>query len=309
MGRSVPLLALAAWLVASGLVPILAPATAQALPGLGHPEWYANNKVQLGGKSSAVPYFTFGQVHLESAQIGSEGFECVTMGFGSVWNEGSGEQRRAVGQFLTWNGGGHVPEGVHLQLAASCRPPSATAPPAFWTDESPLRSEQNGQGEEEPALRDRSTPWNAELDCGIREESFQGILRIGVPDAQFPRPPSTTDCPDEATEEEESNEIAAYKKEREEKQGCYASIPAPEGCIRTTIVEPGAALEVSFGGTLHAKLINGVRNGLTASKLKLEGPTSGELQCEAPVGCVATGKEFGEAKVEGFTELQLLTSR
>ena len=293
----------------AGLAMTLAPA-AQANIEEGHPELYVNGKVFLGGKSAPVVQVGYGQIHLESAQLGSEGIECVNLGFGSGWNEGSGASLRGVGQILAWDASGHVPEGTNHELSSSCRPHGeASKPGSFATDEGFVKSEENPGHEVEPALRHLSTPWNVEFDCGVREESFAGIIKIGVPNWVFPQAVSTDACPAEATPEGQEAEVLSYKKEREEKKGCYATNPAPEGCIRVTIVEPGAGLEVGYGGTERAQGKNGVKNGLSPSKWKFEGPTSGELQCEFPSGCVATGKTFGEVKEGGYTEAQLIQGR
>ena len=84
-------------------------------------------------------------------------------------------------------------------------------------------------------------------------------------------------CDTEAVETTEtSNELS-------KKEGCYESNPSPAGCINMLIVDPAAALEVSYGGTLRAKAINGVGNGLDQTKFEFEGTKSGELQCEHPV--------------------------
>ena len=300
-----------------GALPVLAGLGALAPSAManieqGHPEAYSNNAL-VGEKSAAVVQVGFGQIHLESTQLGSEGIECVNLGFGSGWNEGTGVSKRAEGQILAWDASGHVPEGTHSELAASCRPHGEPSKPgSFATDESNAKSESNGTTHEvEPTLRHLSTPWNVEIHCGVREESYQGIVTIGVPNSEFPKAVTAAACPGEGepSEEVEQAEIASYAAERTGHHGCYASIPAPEGCIRVTIVEPGAGLEVGYGGTEHAKGINGVKNGLTATKWKFEGPTSGELQCEFPSGCVATGKTFGEVKEDGYKEFQLIQGR
>ena len=94
--------------------------------------------------------------------------------------------------------------------------------------------------------------------------------------------------------------------ERKEKKGCYASNPAPEGCMRVTIVEPGAGLEVGFGGTLRAHVENGVKNGLLCTVWVFEGATSGALQGEFPMGNSATLTSSGAIKMVGFNNIALL---
>ncbi len=152
------------------------------------------------------------------------------------------------------------------------------------------------------------------MTCGVREESYVPILKIGVPTSEFPK--AAPKCPEsletgqpEEEEEEEEEEEDEYTTEREVKKGCYATNPAPEGCTRVTIVEPGSGLEVAFGGTLRAHFENGVKNGLFPSKWIFEGATSGALQCEFPSACTAAGVATGAVKEVGYKELSLLRER
>ena len=84
------------------------------------------------------------------------------------------------------------------------------------------------------------------------------------------------------TEEAEEAEI---KSEIAGKQGCYASKPAPEGCIGVVVFIPSLGMEVDYGGTLRVAVQNGVGNGLDQSRWVLSGAKTGELQCQAPMGC------------------------
>jgi hypothetical protein len=269
------------------------------------PEWYVNN-VTIREKSHPVAHVDYGEIHLFSAQLGSEGIECVALSFGSVWNERAGGGWLPIGQILVWSAAGHVPEAPNEELSASCRPQGKIG--SFITDEADISSEINASNEVAPALRTQSTPWNLERRCGIREAGteYVGIVTIGVPSTEFPKAGEL--CPGiEPTEAGEAMEIAEHKKEREEKKGCYASIPAPPGCVRMTVVEPATGLEVAYGGSLYLHLQNGVKNGLSASRWKLEGATSNELQCEFPAGCNALATLVGVLKMVGYSSQQLLT--
>ena len=220
----------------------------------------------------------FGQIHFESAQLGSEGIECVNLGFGSGWNEGS-PTTRLRSDPRTGTPHGHVPEGTHTKLSASCRPETTGKPGSFITDEAYVKSEENGSKEVEASSAKAEHAWNVEAAAVCREEEYVPILKIGVPTSEFPkarRSARKTSKPGQTKRKYELNE-GTRKKE-----GCYATNPAPEGCIRLTIVEPGAGLEVAFGGTLRAHFENGVKNGLFPSKWHFEGATSGALQCEFP---------------------------
>jgi hypothetical protein len=283
--------------------------TAWANIEAGHPEFYENGK-PVSGPGAPNPTVLWGQLHYSSAGLGSEGIECVDLGFGSIWNEGAGATLRGLGQVLGWHSSGHVPEGVNAELSFSCRPHGeALRPGSFITSESFIKSELNAANEVETRLRKLSTPWNMELRCGVRSEGteYVAILRIGVPNSEFPRPPKA--CPgSEPTLAEEEAEVAEYKEEREAKKGCYATNPAPGGCINYTWVEPGGGLEVAWGGTFWLHFLNGSHNGLSASRRKHEGATSGEFQCEFPSGCVVTETEVGEEKLIGW-ESELIQAK
>ncbi len=298
----------------ASLVPLAAlvallfgPSAAQAASGIesGHPELYENG-TRVPGESEKDIQTGFGEIHLESAQLGSEGIECVNVGFGSGWNAGTAPTLRAVGQLLGWDASGHVPEGTHTKLSSSCRPETTGKAGSYATDEGYVKSEENGSHEVEASLRKLSVPWNVEVDCGDREESYTGIVKIGVPTSEFPV--AAPKCP-ENLETGQTEEEEAYTKERTEKHGCYVSNPAPEGCVHVTIVEPGAGLEVAFGGTLRAHGENGVHNGLFPTKWVFEGAASGALQCEFPTSCTATGVTTGSVKEIGYKGIGLIQAK
>lgn len=301
MGSRVVVFVLSGAMATLGLLPVAAHAQIEQ----GHPELFENGS-QVGEQSVAAQLAFFGQLHLESTRLGSEGIECVTLGFGSGWNAGA--VPHALLQILGWDAAGHVPEGRNTKLSASCRPETAGKPASFITDEAFIGLEEDGSREVEPDARTLSVPWNVEVDCGVREEEFAGIVKIGVPNTEFPQSLSSTRCPEnlESAQPEEEEE---YKREREEKKGCYVSNPAPEGCVRLTIVEPAAGEEVAFGGTLRAHLLNGVKSGLSPTYWQFEGATSGALQCEFPSGCGATGVWTGRIAETGFRNLALIRVR
>ena len=109
----------AAIALAALITPALFCAGAQAQTEAGHPEVYDNWGL-IGSREHAVPVTGYGEIHLESKDLGSEGIECEMDGFGVAFNEGS--PLRAQGQILSWGAGGHVPNALHPQLGAKCRP-------------------------------------------------------------------------------------------------------------------------------------------------------------------------------------------
>jgi hypothetical protein len=274
---------------------------AQATIQEGHPEAYDNGGL-VGNREHAIPQEGFGEIHLTSAWFGSEGIECAMLDFGTVFNEGS--PPRAQGEILSWVAAGHVPNSLHPQLSSDCRP---TGTGGFITDEAPVALEENEHHEVEASRRRLSTPLSYELLCGAREEEYVGIVRLGVPSSEFPKLSGSTPCPAEPTLEAQESEYEAYKTERSEKKGCYATNPSPAGCFHFVLVEPGAGLEVAFGGTLWAVWKNGAKNGLSPSRWSFE-EKGGEPQCESP-GCTATLTITGEVTELGYNGIELMQAK
>jgi hypothetical protein len=152
----------------------------------------------------------------------------------------------------------------------------------------------------EPKRGTHTAPWNLEATCGARAGERVSIVRIGVPTGAAE---STSGC---KTEEAEEAEI---KSEITGKQGCYASNPAPAGCIGVVVFIPSLGMEVDYGGTLRVAVQNGVGNGLDQSRWVLSGAKTGELQCQAPVGCATLATMTGELKVQGYEAAQLVQER
>jgi hypothetical protein len=144
-----------------------------------------------------------------------------------------------------------------------------------------------------------SAPWSVEVSCGVREEERVSIVRIGIPAGAGEAP---SGCASEATES------ATAQSEVTNGEGCYATDPAPQGCVGLAVFAPSLGLELEYGGTLRAKVINGAGNGLNQSRWVLAGAASGALRCEAPAGCQAA-TAVGEFKVQGFQAAQLIQVR
>jgi hypothetical protein len=75
-----------------------------------------------------------------------------------------------------------------------------------------------------------------------------------------------------------------------------------------TIVDPGAGIEIEYGGSLRPSWINGSGNGLAASKWHWEGEKSGTLVC-LQSGCHAPGVTEGNAKIVGYEAQDLIQLR
>jgi len=281
---------------------------ASATPPIGRPVLYQNGKL-VENASNPTAMYASGELGLESESLGGTA-GCVTMGFGAGFNEGS-PPHRGLGAVFGFGSGGHPPGETGKELSASCSNRSGqSSPPAFVTAESWAASESNPTtGKFETSLRRESTPWDAEAICVIQEGEFKSAVRIGVPTSEYPRPQGT--CPPKPSTEPEEPVVGEHATDRVERKGCYASNPAPAGCLKVTVVEPAAGLEAAFGGTLVAFVTNGVKNGLSPSHLEFLGRVSGQLECEFPSPCPTGlgGVVSGELKVSGYSDLALMQLR
>jgi len=299
-GRTgMPAHTLAAAMVALAVL-TLAPAAAQAELKKGDPEIYSNQHRLGTGEAVGISQIGYGDIELESKELPGGLIECANLALGTGYNGES--PPRALGQILAFTAEGHAPgEGGDLndELSAQCRGPAGTA---WATDETPIKMAPATEATR-GAL---STPWNVEGDCGKREGAAVTILKIGVPTTRTEAEKTADEakkCVTEAAEKtEEENEVT-------KKEGCYRSSPSPAGCIAVTVLDPSMALEVAYGGTQRAKVVNGVANGLDQTRWELEGEKSGALQCTYPVACTAKGTTSGLVKQQGYEAVQLIYYR
>jgi hypothetical protein len=146
-----------------------------------------------------------------------------------------------------------------------------------------------------------STPWNAIVQCGEREEEVTGILQIGYPTGE--------EQPLHACKTQ-AQQAAEMKEEREKHLRCYKveegkGEPEPEGSVNFLFVDPSVGAEIRYAGSFRPRWTNGSGNGLNASKLTWEGEASGPLQCEE-AACAAPATATGAGKVVGFEAQQLI---
>jgi len=145
----------------------------------------------------------------------------------------------------------------------------------------------------------QTAPWNVEAICAVHEHEKVTVIKIGVPTGA---PESKSGCESAEAEASEADaEVAGG-------EGCYASSPAPQGCVDVLVINPVLGLEVSYGGTLRARVINGAGNGLDQSQWTMPGSAVDELRCQAPAGCAA-GTMSGELKVQGYEAVQLIQEK
>ncbi len=245
-----------------------------------------DNFVKLG--KAPVGVLGWGPIKLTAPALETE-IECVNLAFGSAWNEGSPSLAR--GQVLGWSASGDASK-TGTELNRECRFKKGGSVEA-WVSDEPALTRSGGVGEHTAPL---SVPWNVELRCGEREETEVTIVKIGVPNGAAP----STGC------ESEPAELEATKKEEEERRGCYAS-PVPAGCIKVNIVQPALGLETVFEGSVGARVLDGSGNGLNASRLRVEGASSGRLRLSTAFATEATMTR--EVWVSGLGGNELLQAK
>jgi hypothetical protein len=270
----------AAVTMAAAAVFVLAPVAAQAKVLEGTPELYDNGNV-VG--PTGIPMVSHGEVTLTSPGL----FEthCVWMGFEEGWNEGG----RAHGQILSWITAGHSGSGAGSHGGVSCEGDATF--PAWFVAELPVQPAGH-RAESSP-----TTPWKTVGLCGEREEETVAITQIGYPTSEEP---AAHGCKTEAEEELEMK----HEREHTGAGGCYnhENPVEPKGCINMTFLEPELALEIAFEGSLRPQFINGVKNGLSASRWHFTGGKSNELVCEDAQGPETQGKCPVSLNLKGYVE-------
>jgi hypothetical protein len=271
-----------------GVLLMLPTSFARATLENGTPELVTNG---IRTTEMRVEVVNYGQILLKSAQLPGSEIECVNLAFGAFANEGT--PLRIHGQILTWTANGHLPEFPHTELGSKCRGLSGSG---WAVDEPPLTAGARGAKV--------STPWNVVGFCGEREEVRTAILQFGYPNGEEPL---AHRC---LTQIEEESVAAS---ERTERKNCFQVLegkgePEPEGCVNLTIVDPTAALEIRYGGSLRPTWSNGAGNGLDASRWHWQGAPWDELRCEL-AACEAPATVTGSVKAVGFEAQQLIQVR
>lgn len=294
----------------------LTPAIAQAEEP--PPVGYSNGK-ELSATHTAIA--AWGPISLTSTTIKT--IQCTNSFYGAAWNEGSPK----VGKGLVEGWGTNQctdPEGIKSQEAShtkeleekkiKCATPGAAIGEGkcitvFASAEMPIEPELR-EGEvcieeskklsqcPETSEREKkkltvvarraltSLPWDVELERCTRNEKEGVCQHTGIPTA----------------EEKSKGNVTCYKL----KGGLpapYGEIPA--GCIKVNVIFPEIPTEFVFYGSQTIFGTNGVKNGLTASKLKFI--ESGTLT--SPENAAGEGSTTGEVKLVGAESLQLLTTK
>lgn len=288
----------------------VAPVAAQAETEV-PPQFYSNNHL-AGGVSSPVKAIAWGAIRLESAAVGK--IECHNVMNFSAWNESN----RGVGQFEGWGTNACVAPELEELLEKTYEEPIKkglikSPISVFATSELPSKpefreaetcteetktklSECESGGTRDvqellAAVRRRATsfPWKLKLVRAIREEAEEVVANIGVA-------PAGQNCYPTEKVIEEGHEVerpVSWEKE-------------PSGCLKIVIVCPQIPAEVVFYGTMSPQFFNGVKNGLSPTRMVFN-KEAGELLSnhgEAPETGIS-----GELKILGMNEQQLLIGR
>jgi hypothetical protein len=258
----------------------LAPSSALGSPE--HPQLNEGGVKKPGGRK--VPVIGWGTLKLSNRTIGSA--ECAMTLTDDVFNatEPAASTERAYGEVLVWSATSFMNTSGG-ELSARCRSSSgfnlyAVAEPApeLSTEMARVGGQERlvikGVRRSNPAL-----PWRQEaegtegaasektfwLKTGIATSGREAVeaeeAAAGVPTESrsgcYPNPPVT-----------EVLRTPGFLSERETE---LTLRPAPQGCVRVTVMWPELGLEMPVQGTLEPEVVNGVRNGLSPSSATFKG--------------------------------------
>jgi hypothetical protein len=288
-------------LVVMALAAVSAPPSAGAeVP----PQFYVNNL--LRGETPR-PLVGWGEVSFQTTNVGK--VHCLELLDGSAWNRagasGAGELEQFTGTQCEDPELEHLPLPEALCLREDCVRPLTI----FVTTEMPIalkvheaviciNASKTLRECKEPAERETakmiteyhrrttSLPWKFSLVRGVREEEETRLMQI---------PPAGLNC---------------YPKENVIVEGKETEVPAvwekvPAGCVKLNFIIPQIPAEMVFYGAQEIWLLNGVRNGLSPTHLKLVEP--GRLTEGGPGGAQAA--LTGEARLLGAQGQELITTR
>ncbi|HLI32770.1 MAG TPA: S53 family peptidase [Solirubrobacteraceae bacterium] len=258
------------------------------------PSIFRNNRsVEVANGTNAaderLSLTAYGELKLEAPTL-EISLECITLAYGSAWNEG--EPKAGRGQVLSIFASGRLPAQSGEAPSAECQLKHGHAgkSSAAWVSaEAPLLT----HSVEAQVCVNASEPL---ATCSEREERkvitsvargalslpWEGALlyKVGVPYARIGQPAGEGSCSAE---------------------------PPPAGCLAIDVVDPTLGLELPLVGSLEAKVVDGVANGLSPSTLELEGATSGTLH--EPGSPATLAYLSGSLRVLGFEGQELLTVR
>jgi hypothetical protein len=241
----------------------------------GHPEIFSNG-IRNSSKSPAGLEAS-GALKLSVPALSAE-IECINVGWGPAWNEGSPSLAHAkvMGWFASGNG-----TTAGTALSRQCKFKQGTLEGAeAWITSEPALAEGKRSGP-------LSLPWNADLGCYEGEATLHSLAIIGIPNGATP----VIGC-----KKSEAEQQAAIEQEEQTRVGCYATT-VPEGCVKVDVVVPSAAEELVLAGTVVAKWQNGFGNGLHPSNLAFIEDPSAQLHLAGSYSTAA--KVSGGLRVSG----------
>ena len=287
------------------------------------PEVYRN---EVAIATSGVPQVAYGQLEIESPQIQTT-LECVVLGWGAVWNEGT--PTFAHGEILGLWANGHAPTAEHPELGNKCRfvyhgveENPSTSPFAWASPEPPLqlvnqegvvcaesgKKELSRCREESERIHDTVTrevsrealtvPWNLDYT----EKNGSPYARLGLPDECKGRSGSArtelSKCPE-----------ASEREAGQNPEGCnIPPTPAPPGCVKVEILSnPPLNVHQEYEGHLEPLMVNSGPSGLAPASWEFEGHTKGEPGLHLRETPTAELSATGSLKLLGYQGQELIT--
>jgi hypothetical protein len=292
------------------------------------PELYRNGSATVHG--SHIPAIGYGQMQLTSSPHPSAVVQCVALGIGAGWNEGTPLSPHA--EILAWGASAHTPQEEHTELSSRCRfvyegkEESERGDPEAWVLDEPRLHKVEQQGvvclerrfkelsecpnpnEREVTsvitslTRERLTaPWNVLFT----EREGRARALVGLPEECETLPPHPLPIPCSEAKEPSERRVGTNP------EACvpHTGGPAPAGCVRVTVVStPPLNVELPYEGYLEPRRFNGVSNGLTPGAWEFEG--AGKEPCLVlATNPTTTGCVQGVIKILGSNGQELLSIR
>jgi hypothetical protein len=261
-----------------------------------HPRLYRNETQTVSGER--VPLLAWGTLDINSEAL--KAIKCVNLIYGDLWNatEAGAETEHAYGEVLEWTGTGFLNKeskeaGDRCQTAEGFEAWGAVEPPLYVTLRLADVKEGEGATEEREVINQvrrepPSVPWRQEAIGELTPRGQEVMhLKTGIASSTCYPGDEITERQKNATERETESRLRA----------------APPGCVRINIVIPQFGFEEEFQGSFRLKVINGAHNGLSASRMQVEGT---EERLESVFGPATVSTEV-PLHLLGFATEELLT--
>jgi len=294
---------------------VLAPAVAHAEEP--EPRWYSNRN-ELN--ATHTPITAWGKWTLVSGAAGK--ITCTNVMAASVWNEGG----LPKGEFEGWGSVqceapvlekfyNEVFEpyiGKKITVFATAELPTINQEREAWACKETEKEElsriqkklkecpNSSEREARPlitATRREETgfPWKFKVMNGTRNGEPAQLAQIGIPPTGqtcYPKEKGIITNPETGAEEE--GEVPAK----------WESVP--QGCVRIDVIVPQIPVELEFYGTVTPTLLNGVKNGLSPSRLHFTSESGDLVSAE---GQAPETESEGELHFLASGGVQLVTAK